>query len=355
MGKMVSIKVQINNNILNSLNLSQNEFFKYLQYLVTIFNKDFLSMFPTEINDYSTASNIIYLSKHLQMLEKCEGFSTHIKNFKGDLRHSSFMTNIAHFLLPHVDLLKLEPHANENEKHPDIFIKFRDIEIFLECKVLNTKDNDFFKEHKLMVDRLQKYLHVPHQIDIRYNKSLSVDEIEDLGKGIEALLKEVTSDGKIIDNDNLEVQVQIRDQYGNPDISTLIVMVIQDISTNCYYPGHAFSFNGKTMSIGGPKLDYSKFLLRKIDKCRNQAIKEKPYILIIDGNKMLGDYSENIRRLSTSFQPTRNTRISGILIAKYGLDLNGFIEEYKYISNPYSKFPVPKEFSRLFLNPTTMR
>ena len=64
-----------------------------------------------------------------------------------------------------------------------------------------------------MLSILHDYLDVPHQIDIRYKVSMSETELHQLGKVLHERLHQVKGNGKIINNDNLEVQVQMRDKY----------------------------------------------------------------------------------------------------------------------------------------------
>jgi hypothetical protein len=79
---------------------------------------------------------------------------------------------------------------------------------------------------------------------------------------------------------------------------------------------------------------------------------KKSFILAIDANPMLGDLTENLRFLSTRFQPDRNTRFSGILLVRYASRLEKNYLVFSFISNPFAKYPVSKDFELLFNNST---
>ena len=71
--------------------------------------------------------------------------------------------------------------------------------------------------------------------------------------------------GKLIDNEDIQVQVQIRDSYlNNKGINLVLYGISIDIQDNCNYPMHSYGRNGRTISISGPKVDYSRILKAKI-------------------------------------------------------------------------------------------
>ena len=96
-------------------------------------------------------------------------------------------------------------------------------------------------------------------------------------------------------------------------------------------------------------MNYSKILKKKIESSRNQSDEDKPYLLAINANNMLGSLTENLRYLATSFQPNMNTRFSGILLVNNTINSNGKNKlEVKFVSNPYSKYPISKKVEMLF-------
>ena len=106
-------------------------------------------------------------------------------------------------------------------------------------------------------------------------------------------------------------------------------MNVNDLNENYFYPAHAYMIEGKSISIAGPLVDFSKVLKKKIKDSRKQSTYENPYILVIDSSWFLGDMKENIRTIQTSFQPNQNTRFSGVLFVKQ----MHMIKEFKLISS----------------------
>ena len=91
-------------------------------------------------------------------------------------------------------------------------------------------------------------------------------------------------------------------------------------------------------------------LKKKIESSRDQSDDSQPYILAINANDMLGSLTENLRYLAKSFQPKMNTRFSGILLVNNTLNGNGKEKiDLKYVSNPYSKYPISKNVEMLFI------
>jgi hypothetical protein len=66
---------------------------------------------------------------------------------------------------------------------------------------------------------------------------------------------------------------------------------------------------------------------------------------------MLGSLLENVRVLSSAFQPETNTRFSAVIVAQVHQRLDNPELEYKYhfIPNPFARYPVGMQFERLFL------
>jgi hypothetical protein len=344
------IQFSISNEVLSAARLDINEIQEYLSELASIFKDDYISVFPTEIKDNPTLSSLIILSKNLGKLKKCEGFDKHITNFKTDRFHSIFMTILSGFLVSKVNKLILESPIKNKTKQSDIFINFNNEQIFIECKSINTKQFEYLDEHNKIFEILKEYIDFPHQIDLTYRNPLSQEEINKIGETLQEKLPRVTNDGKIINNEDLEVGVQIREKYGNKNLKLLLTIHSGHIHENCIYPGHVYAEDGKSISIVGPKVDYSKILIKKIKDSKNQHDPEKPYILAIDANNLLGDYSENLRKLATSFQPNINTRFSGILLVRYLNYIHKFDLEFDFITNPYSKHPTSGKFKALFQN-----
>ena len=346
----------VSTEIMKSLNLSIEQLQSCLAYLGDIFGARLQYVVPDRINDLPTLQWIIRLSESIKKLEGFEGFEKHINTYtKKQVQSSYFVTVIASYLADEgVDRIVFDPPVIATGKRPDILVTFQEEQVYLECKMIDTAQFNYSEEHSRMLSILHNYIDVPHQVDIRYRKSLSDTELRQLGKVLQQRLHQVKGDGKIIDNENLEVQVQLREGYFPTSVNLVLLSIMEDLNDKCHYPQNCYSINGHSISIAGPKVDYSNILRSKIKRSRGQSPNNKPYILMINCNSMLGSLTENIRALSTTFQPKTNTRFSGATIVTYYPRLGSLELDFKFylVPNPFTKFPASKEFTRLFTLPS---
>jgi hypothetical protein len=347
--------ILISTEILRSANISFEELQQHLIALRLILGSKFGLVIPKNINSLPAIQRVISPSQRLQALKGCEGFNRHISAYaKEHLESSYFVTVVASYLLERVDSIVLDPPIAGRNKRSDILAVFKDQQVYLECKQIHTSKFDYSREHENIFSILRDYIDVPHQINIRYNKSLSDSDWRLLGEALKERANKVTGDGRIIHNENLEVQVIRREaDWGkNWDGKLHIMMEIveEDLFSNCRYPGHVYVRDGITLSLSGPKVDYTKVLRGKITKSRSQSPQACSYMLMIDGNNMLGDLTGNIRALSSAFQPETNTRFSAAVIVTHypHLDTSEIDFNFYLVANPFARFPISREFERLF-------
>lgn len=348
--------VFVSTDVLKSTHISIQQLQQHLIELKSILGAKFVSTVPRNINGVPAIYQVVRLNQQLQKLKQCDGFDRHISTYtKKQFQSSYFVTVIASYLLDKVDNIVLEPDMTGKTTKSDILVNFRGENVYLECKHTDTLKFDYSKEHEHMLSILRSYINVPHQISIKYKKPLSDRELHQLGETLRQRASLPTGDGRIINNPDLEVQVIKRETYANKRLHFVMGMVVKDIYENCSYPGHAYGIDGITLSLSGPKVDYTKVLREKLKKSKGQSPHDWPYVLMIDGNIMLGDLTENIRALSTAFQPKTNTRFSAATLVTYyprldrpDLDLN-----FIFVSNPFAKYPVSREFEQLFHTSST--
>ncbi len=350
--------IVVSTEVLKSTNTSLEQLQQHLIELKKILGKRFDAIIPKRIDGVPALYWVVRLSQRLQKLEQCEGFDKHIKTYMGRQPQSSyFVTVIASYLLDRVDNIVLEPAVTGRTTKSDILVNFRGEQVYLECKCRDDSKFDYSEEHEHMFSVLRHYINVPHQISIRYKKAFSDEALRELGETLRKRVNLVTGDGRIISNQDLEVQVitrQAHEEHWDKKIYVIMSIIETDLSDNCSYPGHAYCREGVTLSLSGPQVNYTKVLREKIRRSRRQSPQDQPYILMIDGNSMLGDLTENIRALSTAFQPETNTRFSAAVLVKYypRLDSPELNFDFHGVSNPFAKCPVSREFEHLFHTPS---
>ena len=345
-------QVMVSTEIMKSLNFSIEQLQSCIAYLGDVLGARLKYIIPDRINDSPTLQWIIRLSEDLKKLEGFEGFKSHINTYaRTQVESSYFVTVVARYLSDKgVDDIIFDPQITVTGRKPDILVTYRGEQVYIECKMVDTAQFNYSEEHNHMLSILRNHIDVPHQLDIRYKESLSDTELHKLGEVLQQRLNQVKGDGKIIDNENLEVGVQIRKSYLSRTIKLVMWGIMQDINDKCSYPLNSYGIDGHSVSISGPKVDCSEILRSKIRRSRRQSPDNSPYLLMINVNPMLGSLKDNIRAVSSAFQPEMNTRFSGATLVTYYPSLGSLELDFKFYSvpNPFAKFPVSTAFTRLF-------
>ena len=71
---------------------------------------------------------------------------------------------------------------------------------------------------------------------------------------------------------------------------------------------------------------------------------------MIDGNAILGSQDANTRALASAFQPQVNTRFGAAILVDYHPTFESLelVYDFKVVPNPFARFPISKEFEKLF-------
>ena len=123
---------------------------------------------------------------------------------------------------------------------------------------------------------------------------------------------------------------------------------LEDLYNNIAHPAHCFTKDGMLTAIAGPLVSFSKKLIKKIDKSRSQNDPTSPFISVIDTTLMMGDLKQNLKDVSNVFQPSQNTRFSGVLLVSSLHKINERCLEFNFISNPFARYPITKKIEMLF-------
>ncbi|MFC2036315.1 hypothetical protein ACFLUJ_09425 [Chloroflexota bacterium] len=349
--RIVERKLSISKSIMESVGITYERLSSLLIELHSILGNKAIDLIPENINDFSTLHFIVTLSENLSLLKNCEGFGQHIARYtKKQIRSSHFVTELAAFLFSKVETLSLEP-IYPNSKMSDISVLFQGQSIYIECKGIETTKHDYSKEHDEFFSILKPIItDIPHEISITYRKELSEDNVRALGTVIRDRTISISSNGRIIDNPDVSVYVTRRDKSNNPSVKLYMSIIQENLDERCRYPGNVYGVDGISLTISGPKVSYKRVFKEKIRRSKSQAPLNSPYILIIDGNLMLGCLSDNIRALATAFQPKVNSRFSSAIIVEHNPRIGASQTDFKFqvVNNPFAKYPVTDHFLRLF-------
>lgn len=335
--------------ILNSANISLEEIKSHYDFLTRTLKNEFFGWMPTELNSLSLLQSIVDLSNNLQKLASCKGFEKHIKTYIPEqFGSNSFVSLVAGYFVDKVNSLELEPVLEKTGKNPDIFVKYAQDEVYLECKIIETEQFNFRREHENIANYISKYVNFPHQVTITYKNTLTNNDISTLGTIIAERLPHVTNEGIIFSDKNIEIHISPRVEYGATNFTAIIDMIMVSNYNGLRTPSHTFYKDGRSICISGPEVDYSSIFLKKIRKSRRQADSEKSFILVVNTRLMVGDTSNNLSAISHVFQPELNTRFSGVLLVEYYSVGSKTNLKFIFIRNPFSKNPISKEFESLF-------
>ena len=318
-----------------------------MDYLSKKLKKRFKELVPLSYMDTQSLDRLLTLYEALSKLEKVKGFDRHVAEYNEKrFLATLFVSRVAIYLLSKVDDLELEPITPLDEGNPDIRLTIGEKDIFIECKNIESSQFSDISEHRKVFEILETYIDFPHQIMLSYKTTPTENELHSLGKSINKLAKKVKISGNIINNKNYKVNIHLREAYGDPNITAVADMIIENIGSKDRAPGHAFMEKGKTFIVDGPEIDYKSILKTKIKRAKNQYVKNYIFLTAINTDSMLGIMEDNIQSIESLFQPDKNTRYSGVLLANHQCLTNN--SKWTKIINPYADTPITEDVISIF-------
>lgn len=313
-----------------------------IQHLVGLFKQDYERLFPTQI-DEATFLYLAHLSFALASLEGCDGFDAHLAEFKNDVDSTYLVTTLASHLRPRVRELRLEPETPSMSKRADVKIILQDgRELFFECK--NPKKeilSQLRDEQEPMYEALKECISRPCDVSITYEESLTETELARLGRFLKERLPLVTGEGTILDRDGLMVEVtNVRDSF--QDIGEIQAqMILDNYHANERNPVNIINRNGVAIMFVKRGVSVIKNVEQQFKASRNKVPRDAPLILVIQSDYLTGPLDENIRAISSLFQPGKHTSFNGVLLVRWSYNLRDLIDhEFHYVNNPYARKPI---------------
>ena len=340
-------QISYNPEVLQMRGVTIDDIKLYLDFLSKILKKRFREIVPLNFMDTQSLDSLLTLYEVLSKLETVKGFERHTaeynhKRFSATL----FVSRVALYLLSKVDGLELEPITTLKDGNPDIKFTIGELDVFIECKNIETSQFSDITEHRNIFVVLEPYMDFPHQIMLSYKATPTEDELHSLGENIRKLTNRLKISGNIINNKDYKVNVDLRGMYGDPNVTAVADMIMENIGSKDRAPGHAFMEKGKTFIVDGPEIDYKKILITKIKSAKNQYVKNHIFLTAINTDSMLGIMEDNIQCIESLFQPNKNTRYSGILLANHQCLTND--GKWTQVINPYAEKPITDDVSRVF-------
>jgi hypothetical protein len=339
------ISFRINNEVLSTCGVSFEEISEALSIVYGLVGKHDPSLVPLDIQDAVTLHRVLHLCDTLYPLAGQANFKEFLGSLQGEHFESNFFTaQIARALLPHSQKVIFEPSIPGSPKRPDLLVVSQGVGIFFECKMLSVNVSQFEAEHRRVWEIIGKSLDTPHQVTITFQTPLSETALQSLRDSIQARLSHLTNTGTIIHNDTVKVHVQTRTDapQGRPGISFRLSMVVHHLDAIAAYPAHLFQEGKFGLVVEGPAIDTKKWLKEAIRRAAGQATSSHPYVLVLDASRILGEYRQIQRMIFTEFQPTQNTRFSGVLLFRPPHAHQHQI--FELVRNPFARNPLPEGF-----------
>jgi hypothetical protein len=315
-----------------------------LEFLTSLFDKNYKKYFPFKIPDVNLALPLIHLSEALQSLSSSEGFLRHIEEYKNNVDSTYFVTTLAAYFQVHGYSIVLEPEDNNAGGKADICIKDSISIVDVECKYPRKDATRELLPEVRAIDRtLRKYVTRPCHLFITYQNSLDAQALEKLGEFLSKRLSAVTAEGNIYHDKDVKIDVtKLLHEFEDKDIE--VSLVLENFQTKSFHP--TWIINRQGVGIGYAKTGVSGIssVLKQLKNSRHKVQSDRPFLVAIQSDSFVGERQENERALASTFQPQKNTRISGVVLVRWHYSIENGIEfVFDYISNPYARIPLAAE------------
>ena len=331
--------ISISQAILAASGLDAAETQRSLSTLGTLLGLRVKHVVPSEINYLPLLLGLHDLSARLDSLKECEGFDKHIRTYRRRSVSSAFdVTLLASHLLSKVDRVVLEPSV-AGTRLADVGIQIASTTLFLECKRIEIDISHYLTVHERAFSLVRPYISVPYQIDIQFRRDMTDPQWRELGETLAILLPYVKAQGRIVDNEYVEVQVNPNSGTASSGISVVMSAISEDISTGVRYPGHFFTRDCVNLGFYGPLVDPSKTIRDRLRRAKHQVSNSSPSVVVISSDSLLGSRDQAIRSAATAFQPRTNTRSSGAVLMEYERQLTEITGKLKLslVENPFAR------------------
>lgn len=320
-----------------------------IQYLVGLFKQDYEKLLTTQISDETTLLHLMHLSFSLDSLEECAGFHSHLMEFRNDIDSTYLVTTLASYLRPRTRELVLEPITESTGKRADIRIDLEGQHIFFECK--NPKKEVLSRlraEQEPMYEALKYSISRPCNVFITYETALKEAELVRLGGFLKERLPLVTGEGTILDHNGVRVDVtNVREAFQNIG-NVQVQMILENYHSNERNPVNIINRDGIAIGFAKRRVSVINNIEQQFKASQKKVSREAPLILAIQSDYLTGSLDENVRAISSLFQPSKHTSFNGVLLVRWSYNFQNLIDpQFHYVNNPYARNPIA-DLARLF-------
>lgn len=324
-------------------NLRRDVVVQRLKYLIEVFGEHSSRYLPDRVDDQGSLLKLVHMSFALERLSPVSGFDLHLEQYRNDFTSSHLVLVVADYLAIRATELELEPKAADSAKRADVAATIGSSRVFFECK---NPRKEMFEELRLeqepMYQALRPYISRPCDIFVTYRKPLSDRELAELGEFLRSRLPLVTTEGVILDTNNLRVEVT-NPRNSFTDIGEVQVqLILDDHHANERNPVNLINRGGVPIAFAKRRVSVSKNLESQLRASRRKASGVTPLVVVVRSDYLTGSLEENITSISRLFQPSKNTSFNGVLLIRWCFEAQRLLHyEFTFISNPYARNPVP--------------
>jgi hypothetical protein len=339
--RLVEVPLRVTKELLETV--PEHEVRQRIQHLVGLFKQDYEKLFPVEIGEHDFLF-LAHLSFALESLKTCRGFDSHLAEFRNDVDSTYLVTVLAAYLLPRVRDLELEPEPAPSGKRADIRVELDNglHEVFFECKNPRREVLGLLREEaEPMYEALRRHVTRPCDVTLAYWEPLSEDDLTRLGRFLEEKLPMVTGEGTILDREGIQVDVtRVREAW--EDVGEVLVqMVLPNRRGDARNPITIINHDGIAMSFVKRGAPFAEIVEQQLRASRGKATRDAHLVLAVQSDLLTGPVDDNVRAVSSMFQPQKYTSFNGAVLMQWSYNFGGLIEhEFDYVNNPYARNPV---------------
>ena len=342
------IAVRTTQEHLGQLGLTEADIEPIISEVASILGIKFTKIFGTQLNGNSI-DVLCRLHPLLKTISECEGLDRLVKLIdKNNFEDHLFTIRVTSWLVTAGFTVEFEP-LSHGSKTPDLLVTLEEDCFAIECKSFDL-DNFFDKEIKQdIANQIYSLVSTCDQLDLFIAEEVECEEIISILSN-EKIIRDIHKAGALNEFSDIQLSADLRlvvtqkpPISGNEstNVTADLGMIMEDNTTGIRLPGFAFLKGGRSVGIFGPIPSLRKRLNDKRRQSNKQAISSYPYIVMLDGDKLVGNPEEHQSYFDQSWLTEENNVCSAIGIIRFST-IEG-IPKIELFENCRSQCPLTKE------------
>lgn len=181
-------------------------------------------------------------------------------------------------------------------------------------------------EQEPMYEGLKDSISRPCNVLVTYEDKLTDPDLDQLGCFLKERLPLVTGEGTVLDRNDVRVEVtNVQESFQNiGDIQ--VQMILDNYHTNERNPVNIINRNGIAIGFAKRGVSVVGNIEQQLKASRKKVPRDAPLILAIQSDFLTGSLDENIRAISSLFQPKKNTSFNGIVLIRWSYNFRSLID-----------------------------